>query len=606
MAKGKPKAKKSIRLKDLVAGMNNGDFVLPEIQREFVWDLDRIADLWDSIYRGYPIGQLLFWRANTNLPMYSFLDAENEDNYLFVNKKPEWTHGTLVDGAGKTIVLDGQQRLTSLFLGLYEDGVACKSRRNVKDATRKYLCVYVGKEKRENMFQWREEEGEDYIKVIKAAYGGKRGNAAKLRERLEKAEFAVPVDYVSSNSVEEVVKIFQRLNTNGRNMSNSEIFLAMWFGMDKMGTLRKKLVDLKQAFGDDFGVKDSTITQLLLFVFGDTEKKESANKVSGISRETFERISEGMPRLIEAAKATVEFLKGDCGIYSNGEMTSHNLFIPIVALFYKFNGGLPDKLKAELRCFVYRALVFELFSKSTDELLGLLKTAINDLAGKTNPSLIEQFLNSKNERIAETCFGDLKDRDPEWLDGKINDLLKIQKGSKTNLILLLLRRKPANVDGEFFDQDHLFAAKLFGKNIEKTLFEDDKGKYGVKIEKDGNVIRRLSEEEAKEWGMIATRHRNTTDYRDGGEYNTLPNLWLLDSLKNREKGKKLLDLWFTDKMDEIEDPAERKRFMNEFREDAFLEKMNNAEYLKLTNFETVFEDRKETLKKELRKLLKKV
>ena len=194
MARGKPKAKKSMRLKDLVAGMNNGDFVLPEIQREFVWDLDRIADLWDSIFRGYPIGQLLFWRSNTDLPMYSFLDAKNEDNYLFVNKKPEWTHETLVDGREKIIVLDGQQRLTSLFLGLYEDGVACKSRRNVKEATRKYLCIYVGKEKKENMFQWREEEGEDYIKVIKAAYGGKRGNAAKLRERLEKAEFAVPGD----------------------------------------------------------------------------------------------------------------------------------------------------------------------------------------------------------------------------------------------------------------------------------------------------------------------------------------------------------------------------------------------------------------------------
>ena len=142
MSRGKPKAKKSLRLKDLVAGMNNGEYVLPEIQREFVWDLDRIADLWDSIFRGYPIGQLLFWRANTELPMYSFFDDDKKHGYLFVNKKPEWTHRISVDGTGKTIVLDGQQRLTSLFLGLYEDGVSCKSRKNVKEPVKKYLCIY--------------------------------------------------------------------------------------------------------------------------------------------------------------------------------------------------------------------------------------------------------------------------------------------------------------------------------------------------------------------------------------------------------------------------------------------------------------------------------
>ena len=604
MSRGKPKAKKSLRLKDLVAGMNNGEYVLPEIQREFVWDLDRIADLWDSIFRGYPIGQLLFWRANTELPMYSFFDDDKKHGYLFVNKKPEWTHRISVDGTGKTIVLDGQQRLTSLFLGLYEDGVSCKSRKNVKEPVKKYLCIYMGKEKKEDLFQWREEEGDDYIKVIKAVYGERRGNAAKLRERLERAEFAVPVDYVSSNSVDEVVKIFQRLNTNGRNMTNAELFIAMWFGMDKMGELRKKLEELRQAFGEDFDVKDKTITQLLLFVFGkDGESLNGGN----ISRGTFEEISEGMPKLIRAAKRAVEFLHNDCGIYSNSEMISHNLFIPLVAIFYELGEAMSDKLRAELRCFVFRALAFELFSRSTNELLALMKDAIVDLkAGREGGSLIGQFLNSKNRRIAETCFGDYKDKDPEWLEGKIKGLLETKKGPKTNLLLLLLRQEPANVGGEMFDQDHLFAAKLFGRNIADVLLDDNKGKYGIKVNGEIREDRRPSEKEVKEWGRIAAKYRDTSDYRDGGKYNTLPNLWLLDSGVNREKGKKLPNLWYADKLAEIEDVAKKKEFEEKVKRDGFLENMASADYLKLENFETVFKDRKESLRKGLQELLKRV
>lgn len=50
-----------ITIKTALDRMHRHDYVLPAIQREFVWDQDRIVRLFDSLMRGYPIGSFLFW-----------------------------------------------------------------------------------------------------------------------------------------------------------------------------------------------------------------------------------------------------------------------------------------------------------------------------------------------------------------------------------------------------------------------------------------------------------------------------------------------------------------------------------------------------------------
>ena len=97
-----------------IARMNR-QYFLPAIQREFVWKPEQIAQLFDSILRGYPISSFLFWE----------LKAENRDKwqvYKFLEKARDGgTHNELASTDGVTnlsLVLDGQQRLTSLMIGL--------------------------------------------------------------------------------------------------------------------------------------------------------------------------------------------------------------------------------------------------------------------------------------------------------------------------------------------------------------------------------------------------------------------------------------------------------------------------------------------------------
>jgi uncharacterized protein with ParB-like and HNH nuclease domain len=104
-----------VRVSDLIRQLNR-DVYLPAIQREFVWGYDRIERLFDSIMCDYPIGSFLFWRLEQeqkdDWPIYEFIRDFNE----------ETPHNPPASMAGITkdieLVVDGQQRITSLFIGL--------------------------------------------------------------------------------------------------------------------------------------------------------------------------------------------------------------------------------------------------------------------------------------------------------------------------------------------------------------------------------------------------------------------------------------------------------------------------------------------------------
>ncbi len=117
-------------IKDVVDGLNVRYF-LPDIQREYVWlkkaDEKKIEQLFDSILRGYPIGSFLFWKLQKEDIAKSDEEDENKLNfqlYKFIEnydeRKPhnEKIYIEQIKRDELCIVLDGQQRLTSLYIGL--------------------------------------------------------------------------------------------------------------------------------------------------------------------------------------------------------------------------------------------------------------------------------------------------------------------------------------------------------------------------------------------------------------------------------------------------------------------------------------------------------
>lgn len=106
----------NIPIATLVDMYKRGELRLPEIQRHYVWQATRVRDLLDSLYRGYPSGSILMWETDEPVPTREFAIAQETNAF-----------------AGRKLLLDGQQRLTSLTAVLGGEPVSVRGRKRPID-----------------------------------------------------------------------------------------------------------------------------------------------------------------------------------------------------------------------------------------------------------------------------------------------------------------------------------------------------------------------------------------------------------------------------------------------------------------------------------------
>ncbi|NCY20821.1 DUF262 domain-containing protein [bacterium] len=109
-------AKQDINVEELVRMIEKGELRLPEMQRRYVWRSTRVRDLLDSLYRGYPSGAILVWDTDENVPQQEFAVKQQANPYR--NTK---------------LLLDGQQRLTSLSAVIRGEPIKVRSKGKTRD-----------------------------------------------------------------------------------------------------------------------------------------------------------------------------------------------------------------------------------------------------------------------------------------------------------------------------------------------------------------------------------------------------------------------------------------------------------------------------------------
>lgn len=142
-----------ISFENLMAQIKEGTIKIPDFQRDFVWERSQIVNLLDSIYHHYPIGSFLFWESNEDICSYK--------NIGNIELKPAPT--------GKTInyVLDGQQRITSLFASLEEAEIKVKVNGKLK---KRKLKIFFNLDKKEFTTTPEEDEEDDTLTKYKAIW----------------------------------------------------------------------------------------------------------------------------------------------------------------------------------------------------------------------------------------------------------------------------------------------------------------------------------------------------------------------------------------------------------------------------------------------------
>ena len=103
-------------IKDLLTKVEQHDYILPAIQREFVWKPEQICQLFDSLLQGYPFGTFLFWKIKSThqreYQFYDFMRHYHQRDRVHCEKLE------LIGEQDRVAVLDGQQRMTALNIGL--------------------------------------------------------------------------------------------------------------------------------------------------------------------------------------------------------------------------------------------------------------------------------------------------------------------------------------------------------------------------------------------------------------------------------------------------------------------------------------------------------
>ena len=105
-------AKAEASVEELILMIERGELRLPEMQRRYVWRSTRVRDLMDSLYRGYPSGAILLWDTDEAVPLQEFAVSQNLNPYQSTR-----------------LLLDGQQRLTSLSAVIRGEPVTVRGRR---------------------------------------------------------------------------------------------------------------------------------------------------------------------------------------------------------------------------------------------------------------------------------------------------------------------------------------------------------------------------------------------------------------------------------------------------------------------------------------------
>lgn len=477
-------------ISDLIGEIKGETVLLPSIQRNFVWREEKIASLFDSIMHDYPIGTFLFWdirgKQVENFVFNTFIDEYNEKSPIQRGKRKQGVEET----ASFIGVLDGQQRITSLYLGacgifkLHKKGAPWKNDSSFIDH---YLCIDIlntpADEEESYRFALKEFSDKDalgvlekvsaddgsvydafWVKVSRAVdrdfdesefiddveskffngtlHQDKRKEARKTLKKLN-ANFNIEKNvnfYMAKQSdLSEVVEIFVRVNSGGQYLSASDLILSIASGQDEQTDIQKKMQEAIEiissaTYSDETGFeadKDLILIAGLMFTGANSL---SLKKKDNCSPARIKSILDNWDGIIESISSAAKYIE-DLG-FDGRHLTSKNLILPVAYYFFKngldarhaTNGDTRATLdRVFIRQWLLRAMINSIFRDGIGSTLISIRNIIDSNTVKAFP--LDKFMNPESKRsllISQETITDVLHY--KYGDGRVLPILIVLTG----------------------------------------------------------------------------------------------------------------------------------------------------------------------------------
>jgi hypothetical protein len=359
----------------LVGAIEQGQIKIPQFQRDFVWTMQKSAGLIDSVIKGYPIGTFIFWRTKERLRSVKDIGKQ---------VLPEPEPGEFVD-----YVLDGQQRLTSLFASL--KGITLVREDGREDDFSK---IFINLESEESdQIVITDTDGRDAESLISildlltgdfmvlASYPQKYHEKLKTyKNRIESYQYSII--QVKDAPIEIATEIFTRINVGGKPLSLFEIMVAKTFDHERQFDLAEKfqeLLDNLKPFNYET-ISDATVLQIVSIILSKECKRQV---ILSLEKNDFLNVWDKAKDSIER---TVEYFRSYYGIPVS-QLLPYNALIAPFSYFFFYHPDKPtgDKQKF-LEDFFWRCSLSGRYSSAVESKLAQDVKRIDQILAGELPS----------------------------------------------------------------------------------------------------------------------------------------------------------------------------------------------------------------------------
>ncbi len=312
-----------LTIRNLIDRVSSGDIRIPAFQRDFVWASEQVAFLIDSIYKGFPIGTIIFWQTDERL---------KTEKYLGSFRLPEPKRDYPVN-----YVLDGQQRLTSLF-SVFQNELSPEDN--------SWVDIFFDMEAANNpqdtcFYALSPDEADEdrhfpintFFETVayRTATRNLSDDQAKLVDSVQEKfkEYRIPNETFETSDKNEVAIVFERINRAGTELDLFEL-LAAWSWSDDFDLIEKfkALQDhiSEHGFEELVDDRDLQLRICAAVITGETSPNKILDLQGDDIRDQFDLIEAGI-------LGAIDFLKRELGVVHYKMLPFPGVLVPLSTFF---------------------------------------------------------------------------------------------------------------------------------------------------------------------------------------------------------------------------------------------------------------------------------